>query len=62
MGRSGQILLSNNLIKENCKDIEEICNVIIEINFNNVDKYDRKLWSSPNFQLFVSTNNKIPSS
>ena len=61
MGRSGQILLSNALIKENCKDIEQICNVIIEINFNNVDKYDSKTWSSPNFQLFISTNNKIPS-
>ena len=61
MGRSGQILLSNKLIKENCKDIEEICNVIIEINFNNVDLYDKSVWSSPNFQLFVSTNNKIPS-
>jgi len=61
MGRSGQILLSNKLIKENCKDIEEICNVIIEINFNNVDLFDKKVWSSPNFQLFVSTNNKIPS-
>ena len=61
MGRSGQILLSNKLIKENCKDIEEICNVIIEINFFNVDKYDNNTWSSPNFQLFISTNNKIPS-
>ena len=60
IGRSRQILLSNKLIKENCKDIEEICNVIIEINFNNVDKYD-KSWSSPNFQLFISTNNMIPS-
>ena len=61
LGRSGQILLSNKLIKENCKDIEEICNVIIEINFFNVDKYDNNTWSSPNFQLFISTNNKIPS-
>ena len=61
MGRSGQILLSNKLIKENCKDIEEICNVIIEINFNNVDLFDKRVWSSPNFQLFISTNNKIPS-
>ena len=60
MGRSGQILLSNQLIKENCKDIEEICNVIIEINFNNFDRA-QKSWSSPNFQLFVSTNNMIPS-
>ena len=61
MGRSGQILLSNKLIKKNCKDIEEICNVIIEVNFFNVDKYDNRTWSSPNFQLFISTDNKIPS-
>ena len=61
MGRSGQILLSQKLINDNCKDIEEICNIIIEINFFNVDKYDNKTFSSPNFQLFISTNNKIPS-
>ena len=61
MGRSGQILLNNKLINKNCQDIEEICNIIIEINFFNVDKYDNNTWSSPNFQLFVSTQNKIPS-
>ena len=61
MGRSGQILLNNKLINENCKDIEEICNIIIEINFFNVDKYDKTSWSSPNFQLFISSQNKIPS-
>ena len=61
MGRSGQILLNNKLIRQNCIDIEEICNIIIEVNFYNVDKYDNRTWSSPNFQLFVSTNNKIPS-
>ena len=61
LGRSGQILLNNKLLKENCKDIEEICNLIIEINFYNVDKYDNRTWSSPNFQLFISSHNKIPS-
>ena len=49
------------LIKENCKDIEEICNLIIEINFYNVDKFDNRTWSSPNFQLFISSHYKIPS-
>ena len=61
LGRSGQILLNNKLIKENCKDIEEICNLIIEINFYNVDKFDNRTWSSPNFQLFISSHYKIPS-
>ena len=60
MGRSGQILLNNKLINKNCQYKEEICNIIIEINFFIVDKYDNNTWSSPNYQLFVSTQNEIP--
>ena len=59
MGRSGQILLDNELLQENCIDFEEICNIIIQVEFNN-ENYD-KTYSSPNFQLFISTQNKIPS-
>ena len=59
MGRSGQILLDKNLIQANCIDNEEICNIIIQVEFNN-ENFD-KSWSSPKFQLFISTQNKIPS-
>ena len=59
MGKSGQILLDKNILKENCIDNEEICNIIIQVEFNN-EIYD-KSWSSSNFQLFISTQNKIPS-
>ena len=59
MGRSDQILLDKNLIQENCIDNEEICNIIIQVEFIN-ENYD-KSWTSPNFQLLISTQNKIPS-
>ena len=57
LGKSGNILLPNKLIRENCKDIEEICNVFIEI---NLEKYF-SIITTPFVKISVSTNNLIPS-
>ena len=58
LGKSGNILLSNKLMKENCKNVEEICNVYIEI---SLEKYFIYFITTPLIKISVSTNNLIPS-